>query len=126
MNKLQNLLKGNWIECGGGSRPGSSLLKFNSTGTDIVELHFRYVFDWESREWQYLVFYIPAEDFYDSLRQLEQDGYSLLEANGRGQKLVWEWRILDDRVQFRFKGKNLRSVDGPLAYDSPVYEDLLL
>jgi hypothetical protein len=126
MNKVsEEMLLNRWIEFSGGSRPGSSFVKFEELDGDIL-FHLKYVFDWDTKETTHYSKTISRDDFSLLLEDLNQKGYGRLESEDKTENLVFEWRESEGRIQIRLQLGNTANLDGPGTYMLTEFRDLLL
>jgi hypothetical protein len=121
----EDMILDQWIEFSGGSRPGSSFIKFEEFDGEII-FHLKYVFDWDTKETTHFSKKISRDDFILLLEDLNQKSYAKIESRSKTENLVFEWRASEGRVQIRLELGNSSNLDGPGTYFLAEFRDLLL
>ncbi len=119
---LNAFLQNKWIEYSGGSRPETNFIRFEKQGSGDVDIKIRYIFDWDTEEVVNLNFRITKLEYDRLVNELQETGFSKF----AGEKLLFEWRFNEERIQFRLKGTSISPLSGPITYNLSEYRDFNL
>lgn len=123
---LQDELLNRWIEYGGGSRPGSYMIRFAELDDSKLVLQIRYIFDWNTMETVLLNFTVTRDELNQLISQLVDTGHATLQKESEKEKLFFEWRQTDGRILLRIEGRNRQGRYGSAQYRMEKFAELML
>lgn len=115
--QASQLLKGEWLEYSGGSRPGTNKIRFMQVDKDTVFLELWYVFDWDKHETQSLAFHISRCEFDQLVEGLLREGHASLDKSTEGQRLHFQWKEAPNGFAFYLIGHTTATFEGPIGVE---------
>ena len=121
---VDELLRGEWFDFSGGSRPNSRKISFLRLPDSRVAIDVVYVFDWERDETETLGFLVDDQAFERFIDELLTTGSATLYSRSEIQELSLECRLTNDGFQFRLDGQTVLSLGGPNRFQMKEFADV--
>ena len=122
--KVEELLRGQWFEFSGGSRPNSNKISFSRLPDNSVTIDIFYVFDWERNETENLGFLVDGQTFMKFIEELLSTGSAALYSKSETQELSLECRLTSEGFQFRLSGQTVLSWGGPIGFQMEEFAEV--
>ncbi len=118
---VSDLLRGDWLQYSGGSRPGSTGIRFIRTDDGEIHLELFYVFDADTHETERFSFELSASDFAQLTQGLLATGSSVLERN---DGFRFEWKTSPRGFEFKVRGRGVDPFSGSRSVDFAEFREV--
>lgn len=119
--QIHELLAGQWYQFSGGSRPGSTGIRFLKRGR-VVVIELFYVFDSMTGESELFQWTLPAKAFDRLARGLLVEGYASFESDD--DSLLFEWRPSPRGFEFKLKGRHTDPFAGSRSVEFASFREV--
>lgn len=118
---VSDLLRGDWLQYSGGSRPGVTGIRFLGTDDGEVHLQLFYVFDANTNEAEEFSFELSRTEFEQLARDLVGAGSAVLERN---DGFRFEWRRSPRGFEFKIRGRGADPFSGSRVIDFAEFREV--